>query len=541
MSDRFAIGDLNNDQDVDIVFVDKNEHKIFILLGNGDGYFSYQNEATFSIINDTLPTYITLADFNRDTCLDIAITNHDKDHIRVFRGNCGGYFSEESTFYTDLYSSPVFIHAADFDRDGILDIISWNSESMNLGIFLEYGDTGFKTQKSSFTGLNSKLIDIDIADFNNDTHPDVIFIYNTHMIAIMFGLGNGFLDCEHIESNSAQILDTPLETSKRMSIWSICLIVVGILIIAGVVLVTYIVTRKKEETQANTWTKITTLSTTTAITTSTKAVCSPACLNGGTCTQPNFCDCTKDWKGAYCETDNKCYYGKDQVQLVNGEKRSIEYLKVGDRVWSISPDGSSLIEDEIVMMADSGPNTPTMFYTFKTIEGYEVSLTNRHTIPVFDPNDNQIRIVRSSQVTREHYLIMYNKKSAIENISINTRIGFYAPLTLTGYLAVNNISTSVFSDSYRLSQNSFQHAFMPVRVYYHVMRWYFGKTYNPFETNIKEGLHPVVAFYKQHSGTIRTVVLTIENVIPALLIIFILYYIQKIFIRLFYSGLDKSN
>ncbi|CAF1130485.1 unnamed protein product [Adineta steineri] len=271
------------------------------------------------------------------------------------------------------------------------------------------------------------------------------------------------------------------------------------------------------------------------------AVCSPACLNGGTCTQPNFCDCTKDWKGAYCETDNKCYYGKDQVQLVNGEKRSIEYLKVGDRVWSISPDGSSLIEDEIVMMADSGPNTPTMFYTFKTIEGYEVSLTNRHTIPVFDPNDNQIRIVRSSQVTREHYLIMYNKKSAIENISINTRIGFYAPLTLTGYLAVNNISTSVFSDSYRLSQNSFQHAFMPVRVYYHVMRWYFGKTYNPFETNIKEGLHPVVAFYKQHSGTIRTVVLTIENVIPALLIIFILYYIQKIFIRLFYSGLDKSN
>jgi hypothetical protein len=54
--------------------------------------------------------------------------------------------------------------------------------------------------------------------------------------------------------------------------------------------------------------------------------------------------------------DQSCFYGKDQVQLVNGEKRSIEYLKVGDRVWSISPDGSALIEDEIVMMMQNEPN-----------------------------------------------------------------------------------------------------------------------------------------------------------------------------------------
>ncbi len=54
--------------------------------------------------------------------------------------------------------------------------------------------------------------------------------------------------------------------------------------------------------------------------------------------------------------DHSCFYGKDQVQLVNGEKRSIEYLKVGDRVWSLSSDGSALIEDEIVMMMQNEPN-----------------------------------------------------------------------------------------------------------------------------------------------------------------------------------------
>jgi hypothetical protein len=98
-----------------------------------------------------------------------------------------------------------------------------------------------------------------------------------------------------------------------------------------------------------------------------------------------------------------------------------------------------------------------------------------------------------------------------------------------------NISYS----SYRVSQHSFQHAFMPVRVYYRLMRWYFGKTHNPFETNIKEGLHPVVAFYKQYNVTIRTVTLTIENGLPALFIILILHYTQKFFVQVFHSDLNK--
>jgi hypothetical protein len=80
---------------------------------------------------------------------------------------------------------------------------------------------------------------------------------------------------------------------------------------------------------------------------------------------------------------------------------------------------------------------------------------------------------------------------------------------------------------------------MPMRVYYRLMRWYFGKSHNPFETNIKEGLHPVAAFYKRYSVTIRTVTLTIENGLPALLIILILHHTQKLFVQFFYSGLNK--
>ena len=40
----------------------------------------------------------------------------------------------------------------------------------------------------------------------------------------------------------------------------------------------------------------------------TSAVCSPACVNGGTCTAPNRCSCQTGWTGSNCAT------GKNYVQ-----------------------------------------------------------------------------------------------------------------------------------------------------------------------------------------------------------------------------------
>ena len=53
-----------------------------------------------------------------------------------------------------------------------------------------------------------------------------------------------------------------------------------------------------------------------------------------------------------------CFYGKDKVNLIDGGQRSIEHLQVGDRVWSISSDGHSFIEDEIILSMHNGPNKP---------------------------------------------------------------------------------------------------------------------------------------------------------------------------------------
>ena len=37
------------------------------------------------------------------------------------------------------------------------------------------------------------------------------------------------------------------------------------------------------------------------------------------------------------------------------------------------------------------------------------------------------------------------------------------------------------------------------------MRWLFGKNYNPYETDVQEGLHPVRVWLKKHEMKIRVV------------------------------------
>ena len=124
-----------------------------------------------------------------------------------------------------------------------------------------------------------------------------------------------------------------------------------------------------------------------------------------------------------------------------------------------------------------------------------------------------------------HQLIMSGRTAPIAKISTDARQGFFSPLTLTSYLMVNQISTSVFSNkyfdrvlvsrpifpldlfsSYQTSVDRIHMVFTPVRVYYQLMRWIHGQQYNPFvEQKQKHGLHPIARFYKKYQAEMRAI------------------------------------
>jgi len=74
----------------------------------------------------------------------------------------------------------------------------------------------------------------------------------------------------------------------------------------------------------------------------------------------------------------------------------------------------------------AGPNTPSLY--------------------VFTNNEKSMKTIRASRVTLEHQLIMVGRTIGLEKIVYSQRISFYSPITLSGYLLVNNLSTSVYVD-----------------------------------------------------------------------------------------------
>ncbi|CAF0901329.1 unnamed protein product [Adineta steineri] len=183
-------------------------------------------------------------------------------------------------------------------------------------------------------------------------------------------------------------------------------------------------------------------------------------------------------------------------------------------------------------MMHNGPNQKVMFYTFQSVEGGKFSLTGAHNIPVFDTIENKIKIKRASLVTMQDRLIMFGKTVEITNILITIGKGFYSPLTLSSYLMVNNVSTSVFSENYKVSSRTVHLVFIPIRIYYHMTRWIYGNNYNPF-VEIEEGLHPIPYFYKQQQAKMRFVFLKFPKYLfSTIIIIIIIHFVQKWTIKL---------
>ena len=182
---------------------------------------------------------------------------------------------------------------------------------------------------------------------------------------------------------------------------------------------------------------------------------------------------------------------------------------------------------------------------FTTVDGSQVRITERHFIPVYDDKQHQVKVIRASFVQPEHYLLMNNKIVAIRTISTQTAVGFYAPLTLSGYLTVNGISTAVFSDwlvmhlsfccaanvcacmfRYETSFETIQRVFLPVRVYYQLSRWMFGNDYNPYGYSSEE-VHPVSLFYQKVVARLRFVIEIPIYAYVSMLLIVIAHYSEK--------------
>ncbi len=173
----FAIGDVDNDKDVDIVLAmwHNPTQGITSFLNDGKGSFVEKKAIVLSgdnLIDENVSFTQELSDINNDSCLDLIYWGSQNTYIKF--GNCDGTFGGNYLKLNQSYSWDYkFI---DFDQDGLKDLTIFYSDIVKKIIF--YKNQGTIT-KPTYTKVNEINVDFpstyfDIKDINNDGKLDIL-------------------------------------------------------------------------------------------------------------------------------------------------------------------------------------------------------------------------------------------------------------------------------------------------------------------------------------------------------------------------------
>ena len=190
-SSNLAVGDFDNDNHLDLIIVNYWANDgIRLLRGNANGTFTAQTGTNPSICNGT--SFIAVGDFNNDRQLDLVITDHYTGYMCVLFGNGTGYFGESTSFLTNCYNSPVPIVVNDFNNDSQLDVVVANSGGSTMKVFLGNDNGTLREEMKYSTGRYARPGMLMTGDYNTDGRLDIAF-GNTGIpnVGVFFGIGNG--------------------------------------------------------------------------------------------------------------------------------------------------------------------------------------------------------------------------------------------------------------------------------------------------------------------------------------------------------------
>jgi hypothetical protein len=183
-----AVADLNGDGHFDLA-VSSSAGTVTILLGNGDGTF----QAAQSYPAGDSPQSVAVGDFNGDGYLDLAVANgiFVAGTVSILLGNGDGTFQAPQAYAAG--ANPACVTVADFNGDGHLDLAVANNVSpATLCVLLGNGDGTFGSAQNYPAASLSESVAV--GDFNGDGIPDLVVVsysYGQFLGSARIFLGNG--------------------------------------------------------------------------------------------------------------------------------------------------------------------------------------------------------------------------------------------------------------------------------------------------------------------------------------------------------------
>jgi FG-GAP-like repeat len=162
---------------------------ILVLLGNGDGAFASPTTYTVGPNTDYLGP-VTTADLNGDGHPDIVFTNRTDPQVSVMLNNGDGTFAAPVNYA--LPGKPGALAIGNLTGKGPLDIVTADDGVGDISVLLGNGDGTFAAPQD-FAAGNSYPSSIAIDDFNGDGHADIVVAAASNVVASNFP---AFLDLE---------------------------------------------------------------------------------------------------------------------------------------------------------------------------------------------------------------------------------------------------------------------------------------------------------------------------------------------------------
>ena len=194
-----ALGDFNEDGNLDVAVANHSVKLVTVLLGDGRGGFSFAPRSPFAVPSNPHPHGIAAADFNGDGRLDLAVDSWGENKVLVMFGNGDGTFQASGLKFPVGEAPYQRLRATDLNEDGRPDLITSNWRGDSLSLLLGDGKGHFSLAGGSNLTVPPSPFGLAIGDFNGDHHPDIAVVHysgqasdrSRNGVSVLFGDGSG--------------------------------------------------------------------------------------------------------------------------------------------------------------------------------------------------------------------------------------------------------------------------------------------------------------------------------------------------------------